>query len=164
MNKDADRYSSRSEYFEALEDEPINPSDAPTLGEVIQRRFSRRDVIKGMLGVARSAPWRRCRRWSRRPGPPRPPPDATHHVAPGYSAEVLIRWGDPLLPGAPAFDPAQPNAAAQRRQFGYNNDFIGYIPLPLGSASSEHGLLCVNHEYTNTGLMFPGLAESGAGA
>src|SRR5688572_5882694 len=83
--------------------------------------------------------------------------DQRHHVAAGYDADVLIRWGDPVLPGAPAFDPMQQTAAAQRGQFGYNCDFIGYFPMPGAANPSHHGLLTVNLEYTNEELMFPGL-------
>ncbi|WP_462330357.1 PhoX family protein [Thiohalocapsa halophila] len=163
------------------DDIPANPTTEPSLDDLIQRRFSRRDLLRGALGALAAGPLAGLAAGTaaaataepQQPASSSPDDptrfdfpeiprgvDATHHVAPGYSAQVLIRWGDPLLPGAPPFDPQRPSAAAQRRQFGYNNDFIGYIPLPLGSSNSEHGLLCVNHEYTNTGLMFPGLADA----
>src|SRR5262249_3974760 len=50
-------------------------------------------------------------------------------------------------------------AAAQKRQFGYNNDYLGYLPMPGVQNPSRHGLLVVNHEYTNEELMFPGLGR-----
>ena len=76
-------------------------------------------------------------------------------VAEGYSAQVLVRWGDPLFENAQKFDPHNQTQASQLSQFGYNNDFIGYLPLPLGGSASDKGLLVVNHEYTNADLMHP---------
>ncbi|RVD51307.1 PhoX family phosphatase, partial [Mesorhizobium sp. M8A.F.Ca.ET.023.02.2.1] len=78
------------------------------------------------------------------------------HVAPGYDADVLLRWGDPLFADSPEFDPTKQSAQAQARQFGYNNDYVGYIAI---DGSAEHGLLVVNHEYTNPHLMFPGIVK-----
>jgi secreted PhoX family phosphatase len=72
----------------------------------------------------------------------------------GYQYNVIVRWGDPVLPDTPAFNPRDQQPASQTRQFGYNADFIGFMPLPVGSANSERGLLVVNHEYTNPELMF----------
>ena len=77
-------------------------------------------------------------------------------VSPGYSSQVLIRWGDALFDGVDDLDPHQQTAERQAKQFGFNNDFIGFLPLPLGSQNSDHGLLTVNHEYTNPFMMFPG--------
>lgn len=86
--------------------------------------------------------------------------DETHHLAEGYDLQVLLRWGDRLFPDAPPFDPFHQTAEAQTRQCGFNNDFTAYLPLPYGSQNSDHGLLCVNHEYILTGLMFPDTTPS----
>ncbi|MFF4907714.1 PhoX family protein [Streptomyces sp. NPDC001260] len=74
-------------------------------------------------------------------------------VPDGYAQNVVIRWGEPILRGAPAFDPENQTAAAQAGQFGYNNDFLALLPLP-----GERGrqLLVANHEYTDEILMFRG--------
>ncbi|MER9233731.1 PhoX family phosphatase [Mesorhizobium sp. M0622] len=144
----------------------INPSDNRTMGEIIAARFSRRGFLKGSLAVsaiaatvsplalitadnARAAEGSAFAFDELEAGI-----DDKHHVAPGYDADVLLRWGDPLFPDSPEFDPTKQSAEAQARQFGYNNDYVGYIPI---DGSAEHGLLVVNHEYTNPHLMFPGL-------
>jgi secreted PhoX family phosphatase len=74
-------------------------------------------------------------------------------VPDGYRQNVVIRWGEPILRGAPAFDPEKQTAAAQAGQFGYNNDFLALLPLP-----GERGrqVLVANHEYTDEVLMFRG--------
>ncbi|MFJ4361586.1 PhoX family protein [Streptomyces massasporeus] len=74
-------------------------------------------------------------------------------VPDGYGQNVVIRWGEPILRGAPAFDPEKQTAKAQAAQFGYNCDFLALLPLP-----GERGrqLLVANHEYTDEILMFRG--------
>lgn len=77
-------------------------------------------------------------------------------VAKGYAANILIRWGDPVLSDAPVFAPDAKTPQAQERQFGSNNDFIGFFPLPWNSNNSVHGLLAVNHEYASTKVFYAG--------
>ena len=82
----------------------------------------------------------------------------TLSVAANYDAPVLIRWGDPIFSHAKEFDPLNQTEESQLNQFGFNNDFVGFLPLPLGSHNSTKGLLAVNHEYTSSRLMVPGLS------
>jgi uncharacterized protein len=82
------------------------------------------------------------------------------HVADGHRAQILLRWGDPLWPGMTEFDPLALSAEEQARRFGYNNDFVGYLPLDRNTADSRRGLLVVNHEYTCPWLMFAGSPAS----
>jgi secreted PhoX family phosphatase len=160
----------RARAFEESEDIGRNPSANPTIGDVIAQRLNRRDILKGALGTAAiaatvsplaiaAAQHARASGGRFRFNELQAGVDETHHVAEGYDTDILIRWGDPVLPGAPAFDPAKQTAAGQRLQFGYNNDFLGYLPMPGAPNPSRHGLLVVNHEYTNEELMFPGLGR-----
>ncbi|WP_306358026.1 MULTISPECIES: PhoX family phosphatase [unclassified Nocardia] len=74
-------------------------------------------------------------------------------VPEGYEQGVVIRWGDPVLPDAPQFDFANQTAAAQAKQFGYNNDFSALLPIE----GQENGyLLVASHEYTTGPFMFAG--------
>lgn len=162
----------KTSQLEAADAAPRNTSDNPTMGELISARFSRRGFLKGSLAVSAIAATvsplailtagdaKAAGNSAFSFNEVEAGVDETHHVAEGYDADVLLRWGDGLFPDAPEFDPANQSAAAQARQFGYNNDYVGYIPL---DGSDEHGLLVVNHEYTNPHLMFPGLVTLAEG-
>ncbi len=166
----SDTKLTRAQAFEDAENAGSNPSDNPSIGDLIAARYRRRDVLKGALGVAAIAATVgplaiAAAHKAHAAGTSFPFNEVTagvderHHVAEGYKTDILMRWGDPVLPGAPAFNPAQQTAAAQKTQFGYNNDYLGYLPMPGAANPSHHGLLVVNHEYTNEELMFAGLGR-----
>ena len=151
------------------EDAGTNTSTERRFADIVESRMSRRQIFKGLAASAimgAMAPALTLEARAQSSGstltfaeiPHGPKPD--HEVARGYSARALIRWGDPVVVDAPRFDPKTQTAGAQAKQFGYNNDFIAYMPLPLGSDNSEHGLLWVNHEYTEAYMMFSGLVRA----
>ncbi|HEV2563749.1 MAG TPA: PhoX family phosphatase [Microvirga sp.] len=158
----------RSSELEDSGDIGINPTENLTMGEIIATRFNRRDLLRGSLAVAAISATVGTRALAANEQPAKKVSntnsfdfkeieagvDQTHHVAEGYDAQVLLRWGDPIFADAPEFDPMNQTAEKQARQFGYNTDFIGFIPI---DGSAEHGLLVANHEYTNEELMFPGV-------
>lgn len=168
MTEQTNRKLTKSVAFELSDDVPSNRSEAPTIGDVIGMRFGRRDLLKGSLGVTAAAAVMGVVGLPKIARAAEPSfdfdeishgIDGTHHVATGYDADILIRWGDPVVAGAPPFDPHNQTPDAQAMQFGYNNDYLGYQPLPMGSDNARHGLLYANHEYTNEELMFPGLGR-----
>jgi hypothetical protein len=160
-----------------IEDIGSNPAPRETIGEIIERRLSRRAALTGLAGAAAAATLADQLIAAAEPalaqsavpvtgGPSTLSfPELSHQlaqrdaVAEGYEIQTVIRWGDPLTADAPAFDVNRQTEAAQNQQFGYNNDYLDFFPLPLGSNSSDHGLLAVNHEYTNTNLMFAGIGS-----
>ncbi len=147
----------------------VNPTETEPFQAIALRRYSRRVVVRGAVGMAFGSALPSL--LGGRTGLAASQGlafeelskglDETHHVSTGYTAKPLIRWGDPVMPDAPLFDPLSQTAAAQELQFGYNCDFIAFLPLPKGSNAADHGLLAVNHEYTSTELMFPGVAGEG---
>jgi secreted PhoX family phosphatase len=145
-----------------------NPSSNLSFEAVMAARYSRRLVLAGGLAAAGAA---LLGGGGLRPGQAlaqsgllgfRGVPVSTADtvvVPPGYSAEVLYAWGDPIGDG-PAFRPDATNTIAdQERQAGMHHDAIHYFSLPLGGDSSTRGLLVMNHEYTDDGLLHVGGME-----
>ena len=156
---------------------PANPRarTAPTIGDVIEERLSRRGFMGGVAAASALAV-AGCAREEQAadaavtaPAPAEPAfgfdeiargLDETIHAPAGYRTDVLLRWGDPIFEDAPAYAPEAQTAAAQERQFGYNCDFIGYVPLEPEAGQEARALLCVNHEYTSTNIMLPGVVAN----
>jgi secreted PhoX family phosphatase len=148
----------------------VNLSREPTLADLIEARMSRRTALKGLIAAGAYGLFGCTGTGPRATGGDAPLTftesgrflDETHHVAPGYDVQVLIRWGDPLHRTGPRFAPGRQTAAEQEAQFGFNNDFVAFMPLPAGSTASSRGLLCVNHEYTSSHLFWPGVTAGNA--
>ncbi|KAB8140032.1 PhoX family phosphatase [Chloroflexia bacterium SDU3-3] len=144
-----------------------NDGAGETFQHIVERKLSRRSFLKGAalssaaLIAGITAPELAEIEAAQRGGlqfaavKPTDPKLDEVRVPEGYYARTLIRWGEPLTADAPNHDVYHQTPAAQAKQFGYNCDFVGFLPLPLGSKSSDRGVLVVNHEYTNEELMFP---------
>ncbi len=77
-------------------------------------------------------------------------------VPPGYTAEVLVPWGQPILSDGPAWKPDASNTAAeQAQQIGMHHDGMHYFPLDRGAIGNRAGLLVFNQEYVNPTLLYP---------
>jgi len=142
-----------------------NTSDNPYFGDILDKALSRRQFLKAGAAVAivlyAGMPSALAHNGGRASGltfdpvPPNNEDDVT--VPAGYDYNVVVRWGDPILPGAPEFDFDDQTGEAQAQQFGYNCDYVAFFPLRGG----QRGLLVVNHEYTNSELMFRGFDPTG---
>ena len=87
-------------------------------------------------------------------------------VPPGYNVDLLAAWGDPIMADAPGWAPnASQGASAQEQQFGMHTDGMHFFPfLENGQPSSDHGILCVNHEYSHESVLhLDGLDELSGG-
>ena len=113
--------------IDAGEDIGVNPSTETPIGTIVAKHLSRRDALRGLLAGAAVAglAGTMTSRVALAAGstlafteiPHGPKPD--HEVAPGYRADVLIRWGDPIIADAPAFESAArapPSSQAVRLQ------------------------------------------------
>jgi secreted PhoX family phosphatase len=145
-----------------------NPTTNPRFSDILDAAVARRTVLIGGVAAAtasflggatgaHAAP--RRRELLGFPGIPVSSADAVV-VPEGYTAKVLISWGDPLSDG-PAFAPDASNSAAdQEQQWGMHNDAVWFFPLDekgrayRGNRRATRGLLVQNHEYTDDVLLF----------
>ena len=149
----------------------INPSLNQHFSDVLAARLSRRGLLKGAasLAVASALPLTlaACATGGlKRTGAlgfsrvPLSMAD-TVRVPEGYTASVLLSWGDPIgHPGHPSGFPAfkldaSNTADEQALQTGMHHDGMHYFDLPYGSASSSSALLAINNEYSDDGLLHP---------
>ncbi|MDY6946313.1 MAG: PhoX family phosphatase [Pseudomonadota bacterium] len=147
-------------------------ADTPCFADLLAQRLTRRDVLQAgvaiapvaFAGSALFAPAHARASSTAQLGfkPIRGSRADAIVLPPGYTHDVLIRWGESLTGSGPDLDAARldaglllaPGAAEhQRNQFGQNCDAIHFFAL---HGRSDHGVLCVNNEYTEDSLMFPG--------
>jgi uncharacterized protein len=86
-------------------------------------------------------------------------------VPAGYTAELFVAWGDPIMAGAPNFrGDASESAAQQLRQFGAHCDGMHFFAFSdyFGREKSDAGVLCVNNEYTHEDILYTD-GQAGAG-
>ncbi len=79
-------------------------------------------------------------------------------VPEGYVAVALAAWGEPIgvAGNMPAWrEDASNSAADQAVQMGMHHDGIHFYPLGDGAQANRRGLLVMNHEYTDDGLLHP---------
>ncbi len=143
----------------------LNISSSQSFEQILEARLSRRQVLQGTaaLALAGSLPLSLagCATGLKRElhlgfrGISTSAAD-TVRVPEGYAATTFYAWGDPIghPSGAPAFKPDAGNTAdEQALQAGMHHDGMHYFPLPYGSDNSVNGLLVMNHEYTDDGLL-----------
>lgn len=141
-----------------------NQSNNPTFQEIVDARVSRRGFLGGGLATAATvaiggvgALLKAVPASAQNRGGPLLGFQAiavstadTVVVPEGYTAKVLIAWGDPVSHG-PAFKPDASNSAAdQALQWGMHNDGVVYFKIN----GSARGLIVQNNEYTDDGLLF----------
>jgi uncharacterized protein len=140
-----------------------NHSDNVSFAEIVSARLSRRRVLGGGLAAAAGAggigsllnavpalaksPHKSLLGFA---GIPVSSADAVV-VPEGYTAKVLIAWGDPVSDGPEFKADASNTAFEQEWQWGMHNDGVVYFPIN----GSARGLLVQNNEYTDDVLLFP---------
>lgn len=161
-----------------IDDIPVNPSANPWLSEVVANR---RTLLKGSLGLALGGflggSLSACATGDKKTSLPFPVKTTAPKigfssvaiqttkdfdrvvVADGYSARAFFSWGDEVVTGAAPWKADASNSwQEQQLQAGQNHDGMAYFPF--ADAPNDHGLLVINHEYTNPTLHPNGPTET----
>ena len=156
------------------DDIPSSPGINPHLDDFIALRVSRRTLLGGAAGLSVAAFLGSSALAERveAAGPPSwagggrpgrsllgftevPVSDADDIVVPpGYSAQILVPWGTPLVGGVDWKPDASNTSAEQALQVGFNHDGMHYFPLRPGARGNRSGLLVLNHEYTDANQIY----------
>jgi hypothetical protein len=141
-----------------------NQSGNPHIEDLIKARISRRSFAVGSIALAATgflgghiasgpAQAKGAAAWKLAFEEVPPSSADTVVVPPGYTTQIFVPWGTPLLSGAPAFaEDASNTAAHQALQVGFNHDGMHYFPLK--PFSNSRGLLVLNHEYTDANQIY----------
>jgi hypothetical protein len=158
-----------------FDDEDTNPTNNPSLADLIVQAMTRRTALKlgataatagflaklGAGSAAKAFPFG-ATGLNRPPAATDPligfrsvplPAGAAAEgvtVADGYTARVLYAWGDPVSDGPEFVNDGTQTWVEQEQQAGMHHDGIAYFPF-----GNDRGLLAINHEYCDTGLLFP---------
>ena len=119
----------------------MTQNSQPTLADLIDLRLNRRGLIRGAAALAAASPFAAA---AQEAGPSSltfkelaHTLNEQHHVAEGYDMPGADPLGRPGPGRRAGLRPANQTAEAQARQFGYNNDYLGFFPLPHGSKAQR---------------------------
>ena len=76
-------------------------------------------------------------------------------LVPGWRMDTLIRWGDSVLPDAPPWAPAFPEAEAAGSQFGWDGRLVAAIASPRATDGLPRMVLAITHPQLDPAMAFP---------
>ena len=146
------------------------PVDRPDFADIAERRYGRRDVLRGSLGLAVGSLFgssligsafaagnnRGPELHARLGFTPVPVSRADAVIVPdGYLQQPMLAWGEPITGSYPEFGPDN-TGTEQGMQMGMHHDGMHFFPIegiePFAGSSSD-GLLVMNHEYAEPRLL-----------
>lgn len=140
---------------------PSNASTTPTLDDLLNQ-ISRRDCLRlglGALAIPFFTPEVSSGAVAALPFTFQSvgvSSDDAVHVPNGYVADVVYAWGEPVNGQTPRFKfDASNSSEEQALQAGMGHDGMEWFPHPKEPNNPYRGLLCINHEYADQGLLYP---------